>query len=147
MGEWTEFFGILWHFFKDMIGSGWAGWLVLGVLIYLIYSIIKLPFSMVRDARERRATAKLRELLLKNMSPEAREKYLAEGEAKRQSEIREREKQQRQARQLMTALQEAQHDEYVGIDKNGFVHGPFRDAGTARQNAGEGGRVEWRKSF
>ena len=112
------------EYLKMVWEGGWPFWLVNGVLAWIVLGIMKLVFV---------------DLPRYILSPSYRER-VREEQAALASEYSKRPK---------PIQLPKQHDEYLAFDKNGRPDplGPFKDAGTARQRAGDGGRVEWRKSF
>ena len=112
------------EYLKMVWEGGWPFWLVNGALAWIVLGIMKLVFL---------------DLPRYILSPSYRERLRGEQEAL-VSEYSKRPK---------PIQLPKQHDEYLAFNKNGTPDplGPCKDAGTARQRAGEGGRVESRKSF
>jgi hypothetical protein len=108
------------EYLKKVWEVGWAYWLVNGALVW----IMKLVFL---------------DLPRYILSPSYRERVRDE-QAALASEYAKRPK---------PIQLPKQHDEYLAFKKDGTPDplGPCKSAGTARERAGEGGRVEWRKSF
>lgn len=122
----------LWDWFVN------AGWLLcllcLGALI-LVYCVIRFISHAIKYI----------------FSREYRQQCREDADAKYASKVAfQRELEARFARLGPPPPRQPQEvDEYLAIDKNGMVDpaGPTTSAGTARERAGEDGRVEWRKSY
>jgi uncharacterized membrane protein len=146
---------------------GQNGWVVTGVMIGLVLCVGVLPAAVSNKIRERiKERRESREFVkwmeqerrekLARMSPEERELFLLEESVQRtraeMARLQDRgriHEEEARSRRLVNAFRDAEHDEYLAFDKDGRPDpfGPVRDAVTARQRAGDGGRVEWKRSY